>query len=529
MRDRLLLPCPEALDRFALHLDGELATSDGAPLEEHIQACAGCRGGARELAAIHRDLLRRAAGESIEASDPLPALLARARWDKAVSSRARRVARRESRPAWRPIAVAVAIAVGVLLALAGTRKTPASRPPAVETNVVQRRPEELSAPAPKPRVREDVVRRPVVKREQPAPPPPLPTPAPDLEPPPVVPPPAPAPIVRPTVEKLAAIARVEQVQGDVALESGRPAADGIAAGDTLHVGAGRAVVAYPDGTRLFLAGEASVGIATVNRVNVARGVVAADVKPRAAGEPLVFVTAQAEVTVLGTWLAVTARPDATLVSVDHGHVRATRRSDRWSIPIREGHYALLGSGSLPAAKPIPPNLLADPGFERGGLAWGGVWNRVMGQTFGGVEVTGDVFRSGSRALRLTTDREAGRDREVFQDFRAAPGEAFELAGWLRSDGVGGDGVRLSLLWISVSGNFSEDLTTTLRSLGAVLREDVAGRLAGVNGWTRLSTRATAPPRTRQVRVLLYVDADPSGPANAGFDDAVFRRLPRAGG
>jgi hypothetical protein len=209
------------------------------------------------------------------------------------------------------------------------------------------------------------------------------------------------------------------------------------------------------------------------------------------------------------------------VQVERGRVQVTRRSDRWSIPLREGQVAVVEAGKLPVARALGPNLVADSGFEAGGKGWGGIWNRSMGRNYGGVDVVAGV-------LRLATERTPGWDREVFQDFTVAPGETVEAAGWLKTSAVGGKGVRLSLVWLSASGDFLENLSATLRSKGVVLREDEAGSLAGTNDWTRLAARAVAPAGARQVRMLVYVDADPSGPANAWLDDAVFRRFPRAG-
>lgn len=513
MRDRLLLPCPEALDRFALHLDGELGESDGRPLEDHLDACASCRDAARGLAAIHRDLLRRSA---LEESDPVPALLARARWEKASAGRARRtgLTARGPRTPWLPWAVAAGLAAALLVAaLSGRRpETPRRPAPAVPLAV---QPVEEPAPAPKPAPSPLPKRKVVVLREE------APAPTPRIESPPVAPalePPAPAP--RETASVPLPIARLEQAAGTVELGSG--GADGIVEGETLAVrgASSRAVVAYPDGTRLFVSGETALAFGPGKAVTVSRGELAADVAPQR-GAPMVFTTPGAEVKVLGTRLSVVARPDSTWVQVEKGRVQVTRRSDRWSIPLREGQLAVVEAGKLPVARALGPNLVADPGFEAGGKGWGGIWNRAMGRNYGGVDVAAGI-------LRLTTERTPGWDREVFQDFPVAPGESVEAAGWLKLSGVGGKGVRLSLVWLSASGDFLEDLTASLRSKGVVLREDEAGGLAGTSDWTRLAARVVAPAGAKQVRMLVYVDADPSGPANAWLDDALLRRVPRAG-
>ncbi len=461
-------------------------------------------------------------------ADPVPALLAKARWERASAMRARRTTllarRRESPRPWAPIAVAAGVAAALLLALAGSHRSP-GRNPVSETPVVEQvsDPEE-PLPAPRVAVRPRPEPAPAVRREEaPAIPrkPEEPVVRPDPEPP--APPPAPA---RETVEAPAPIARVERTAGAVALESGRAPSEGILAGETLHVSgpSSRAVVAYPDGTRLYAGGDTSLTLAAGKAVTVARGEVAADVAPQPRGSAVVFTTPGAEVKVLGTRLAIVSRPESTWVQVEKGRVQVTRRSDRWSIALRAGQVAVVEAGALPVARPLAANLASDPGFEAGGTGWGGIWNRAMGRNYGGVDVTADA----PRALRLTTDRATGRDREVFQDFTATPGETVEASGWLRTAGVGGKGVTLSLVWLSASGSFLEDLTAALRAKGWVLREDVAGTVAGTSDWTRLAARAVAPPQAKQVRLLVYADADPSGPAHAWFDDAVFRRVPRAG-
>ena len=240
---------------------------------------------------------------------------------------------------------------------------------------------------------------------------------------------------------------------------------------------------------------------------------------------MTFTTPIVEVKVVGTWLAIASRAESTLVQVDQGRVQVTRRRDQWSLPLRAGQFTVVETGSLPVARPLPANLLSDPGFEADGKDWGGIFNPDTGRNFGGVSVTTDIARTGRRSLQLITQPTFGWDREVFQDFPVLPGETLDLTGWLRTAGIGGQGVRLSLLWLG-AGDFSGELTSSVRAKGAVVREDAAGGLTGKNEWTRLALRSVAPARAKKVRVLLYADVDPGGPATAWFDDLCLRRFPK---
>ena len=507
--------CPRALDRFAEYLDDELDIQVGRSLEAHLETCDSCLARARDLADVHRDLALRSAKAEMDTRDPIPAMLARVRWTAAASLRRRRIVaveRMDRQLLWMSIPLAAAI----LLAVIGVdRPTAVRRTPKPESGplVDLPRPEQTSPP-PAPRI------------EAPRPEDPQPTalqpnklPDPPVEPPRRTPEPDPLPI-SPSVtqpEAPAAVARIER--------EGRPARP-VSIGETL-VAETPAVVVYPDGTRLFVAGETTLSFEGRGKtIAIARGEVFADVTPQPREEPMMFTTAGAEIKVLGTWLSVSSRSESTLVTVERGRVQATRKSDRWSVSLREGQCTSIEAGRLPVAKPLPPNLLAEPGFEADGKGWEGVFNRSLGRNFGGVLVTPEVFHSGGRSLQLITQPTFGYDREVYQDFAVAPGDIFEAAGWLRTAGIGGKGVSLSLLWLGTAGGLANDLSSTIKAKGLVLREDLAGLRTGTTEWTRIAARAVAPPAAKQVRLLLYADVDPGGPATAWFDDLILRRTPK---
>lgn len=512
MSDRSVLNCSTALDRFAMFLDGELGFADGRPVEAHLEACGTCLERARGLAEVHRDL---ALLRARDARDPIPALIAKARWDDAGARRSRRRRLRlpsAEGPAFWGAAAAVALAGLLLIAALGT-----DRPPAAKRFVRENPALPMEIPAPDPPIPSIAPWPPIPGKPEATPEAPEHPRAPEPRPesPPAVVEPEVPPVRSVTLpEPSAAVARVER--------AGKPS-ETVAIGATLAPD-GFAVVVYPDGSRLFLGAGTTITIGGRGKaIAVARGEVTGDVAPQPRQEPMVFTTANAEVHVLGTVLTVSSRPDSTVVTVEKGRVQVTRRSDRWSVTLREGQGAAVEPGRLPTARPLPANLLADPGFEADGRGWEGIFNRGQNRNFGGISVTPDVFRSGGRAVQFITEPTPGYDREVFQDVPVVAGETVELSGWLRTSGIGGPGVSLSLLWLG-PGNFSSDITELLRTRGLVLREDRAGVLTGTNDWTRIGARAVAPRQAKQVRVLMYADVDPGGPATAWGDDLVLRRI-----
>lgn len=200
----------------------------------------------------------------------------------------------------------------------------------------------------------------------PAPPlPPAPLPAPPVEPPK---PPETAPVVTE-----AAVAIVEQAEGDVHLVVGGNriaarkghqvlAAQGLEVGET-----GSAVVTYPDRTRL------EAGSGTViremgpqgRRVFVAKGRLAAQVARQPKDQPMVFATPHGEATVLGTKLRILVDSDpkkGTRLEVVEGKVRLKDLSGK-AAEVTAGHLAVAAAGVEPAARSIA--LVGSWEFEEG--------------------------------------------------------------------------------------------------------------------------------------------------------------------
>jgi ferric-dicitrate binding protein FerR (iron transport regulator) len=251
-------------------------------------------------------------------------------------------------------------------------------PPAVESPVTPQAPE----PAP-PRVAAPVPPAPPSPRSE-VPPPPAPEPKalakeePPVRPaPPVVPP-------APPQETTAPAGTIDRAEGTVLLVLGgvKSAAK---AGQPLPEGAGletsgpssQAVVEFADGSRIALGQETAlphvwnrhlpVGKPAEGKlIEISHGVVAAQVAHQPAGEPMVFLTPQAEARVLGTRLSLSVTASATRLDVRNGKVKLVRRDDGASVEVGEGKTASAGKGITLAAKPAPmPRIILYESFDHG--------------------------------------------------------------------------------------------------------------------------------------------------------------------
>jgi hypothetical protein len=107
-----------------------------------------------------------------------------------------------------------------------------------------------------------------------------------------------------------------------------------------------AAMRLPDGTRIVLGADTLVrGIVERPKggktVTIEAGRLEAEVVPRPADRPLVFVTPQAEARVVGTHLALAVTAESTRLDVGEGRVRFMRRKDRKSVDVTAGHYAMM--------------------------------------------------------------------------------------------------------------------------------------------------------------------------------------------
>lgn len=166
-------------------------------------------------------------------------------------------------------------------------------------------------------------------------------------------------LLRKTHEGPDVVARLESVLGRIVLltSSGRQP---LAAPCELFSGQGlaaegpdsRAVMRFPDGTRLEISGDTEIsrleappsGDPGGRRVFLARGELAAEVARQPEGRPLRFITPNAVAEVRGTRLTLAATPEETRVEVQEGRVRVTRTSDRASVEVSAGQGVVVAAG-----------------------------------------------------------------------------------------------------------------------------------------------------------------------------------------
>jgi hypothetical protein len=239
---------------------------------------------------------------------------------------------------------------------------PAPRPePEVvkETPSPAPRPEIPPAPKPEPKSPETpVVVVPKPKSEPDAVPAP-PTPKPE----PVPPDKAPATVTE--------VAKLESVEGEVTVGDAAAQPGPLTPGFVLETKSEKslAVIRYPDGTRVDVSGLSKIQDepAKPGHVLTMTGVVTADVAKQPADRPMLFLTAHAEVRVLGTHLRVETLGDSTRLDVTEGKVRMTRLKDKATVDVGTGHYAVATPTGTMVSKParVSTGLVALYPFKEG--------------------------------------------------------------------------------------------------------------------------------------------------------------------
>ncbi len=166
------------------------------------------------------------------------------------------------------------------------------------------------------------------------------------------------------------VARLDEVKGRAHVVAGAErtparAGEGLLPGHGVETaGAGsRAVLLYPDGTRLELGGETLLDRVEEGeagkRVSLAKGRLLAKVARQPAERPMLFATPQGEARVLGTTLRIAVDPDpkkGTRVEVEEGRVRVKNLAGR-TVDVPGGHFAVAAAGvELVAASMAPPPL-----------------------------------------------------------------------------------------------------------------------------------------------------------------------------
>jgi PA14 domain/FecR protein len=134
-------------------------------------------------------------------------------------------------------------------------------------------------------------------------------------------------------------------------------------GDRIQISdGGLADVFYPDRTvmhidqrtEIQLAETVSVINQTGKRVVINWGRVSADVSKQPVGQPMLFVTPNAQAEVLGTALTLeyTESLTATRLEVDHGLVAITDVKSLKRVEVPTAHYAMVMANQLPVALPL---------------------------------------------------------------------------------------------------------------------------------------------------------------------------------
>jgi ferric-dicitrate binding protein FerR (iron transport regulator) len=301
---------------------------------------------------------------------------------------------------WIPWAAAAA----VLLAFLGLLLL--ATDPAQELKTVRITPRKVDPEPPKPApVEAPKPSAPKIPEPTPGPVPPptpkpiVPTPEPPVTPTPEKPtpePPKPAPTPEPArAVTEVTIAALQRVEGEVFVVDGtsRTAAK---AGQDLRNGDGLecrgaqswALVSYPDRTRVEIEGNSIVrellGRQTGKglRIVVEKGAVKAEVAKQPAGQPMLFVSAHGQATVLGTTLRIVVDADpkkGMRLEVEEGKVELANLAGR-AVVVETGHFAVAVAGASPASRRLPkeevllsldledgkkPSLIGKGAVERG--------------------------------------------------------------------------------------------------------------------------------------------------------------------
>lgn len=255
---------------------------------------------------------------------------------------------------WIPLAAAAAalVAVGLLFTRSGAPakpseprivRAPAPKPPPEPPALPDAVPPSVPPPRPEPKSAPEPFR----------PPSPPPAPEPPRAPPPPLPPPAPPPVT------VAAMASIEDVQGEVLIQTAegpRPVRPVLFPGEGLISGGAtaRAAIVFPDRTRLEIGPDTRLfeifdrGDQHGRRLRLERGRLSAVVSPQPAGRPFEITTPHGNATVLGTTFRLAAA-DTTRLDVREGRVGLRRAGGAAAVVVDAGHFAVMSARAEPKA------------------------------------------------------------------------------------------------------------------------------------------------------------------------------------
>jgi hypothetical protein len=133
-------------------------------------------------------------------------------------------------------------------------------------------------------------------------------------------------------------------------------------GDILQtaVEASATVACFGEKTEVNLEGDTVLKLTAARRgkrLELDRGLIAATVAPQRPGRPMILVTRQARATVLGTRFSLAAKTASTWLSVSEGSVELTGLSDRQSVRVRSGQWAVAARGVELVSRSLEGDLL----------------------------------------------------------------------------------------------------------------------------------------------------------------------------
>jgi hypothetical protein len=149
------------------------------------------------------------------------------------------------------------------------------------------------------------------------------------------------------------VARVDRLDGTAFREDGGPYRTGDAVGAIRTQGV--AILLYADGTRLELGPGTVVRAIHGKRIDLALGLLKADVVKQPAGEPMKVRTDEGEAEVLGTRFTLSATPGSTRLAVEEGKIRLTRGRDAVAVDIPASHSATIAKDVPFAARRTTPD------------------------------------------------------------------------------------------------------------------------------------------------------------------------------
>jgi anti-sigma-K factor RskA len=137
-------------------------------------------------------------------------------------------------------------------------------------------------------------------------------------------------------------------------------------GDTIRIGeTSSATLVYPDATRLQFDANSQLRLtASGKTIYCEKANLAASVTKQPADRPLVLLTPQATVTVVGTMFSLWADADKTWLTVTEGAVRMNSVTEKKSVLVAAGQFAVAARDA--ELRPVPQQEITDlPAYEQG--------------------------------------------------------------------------------------------------------------------------------------------------------------------